>query len=355
MALRWTKAFKREKIDVLGLDIGSSQVKTVQLRKDHGTYTVVAAGMTEIKPCKGDANGQEVNTAKAIRKCLDSSGAGARMAVCGVSGPEVAVRHFRFPSLPKEEVAGAVLLEAGQVCPFHVDAAAVDYQLIPDGASEVCGVLVAATNKLVERKKQLAQNASLGCVLMDVDGLALLNCFNELQDDKPKDKGLCRTTAILNVGSTYTTLAIMAGNNVPFIRETAYAGNDILDQIASERDISVDQAATALFDGSNAGSETVIGDSLAGACRKLILDVTETLRYYGTQHKNVAVDKVFVCGGFALAKGFVGLLDARLPARAILWNPFEKIRWSARSADQDVLTKKGPAMAVAAGLAMRSI
>jgi Tfp pilus assembly PilM family ATPase len=98
-----------------------------------------------------------------------------------------------------------------------------------------------------------------------------------------------------------------------------------------------------------------MAESLARACQKLIVDVTETLRYYNAQEKSTFVEKVFVCGGFSLVEGFVELLDSRLPAKAVLWNPFDNMRCNAGQPCKDILAKRGPAMAVAAGLAMRSV
>ncbi len=272
-----------------------------------------------------------------------------------------------------EEIEGAVLLEAGQVCPFNVDDASVDYQLIPDGDGKTSGVLVAATNKVLKRKIQFAEEASLNCVLMDVDALALLNCFSECE--KPEagpvrskrhepsaplpagtSNGAGRTTAILNVGSSYTSLAIMGNNNLPFVRDMAYAGKDIIKQIASENNLSTEAVGKILFIGESADHpQFELIDSLARACQKLIVDVSETLRYYTAQQKSAVVDNVFVCGSFALVKGFIELLDSQLPARAVLWNPFDKMRCDAGQPCRDILAKRGPAMAVAAGLAMRSI
>lgn len=353
MDLDWKRSFKLEleKREVLGLDIGSSAVKIIQLRKDDDGYTVTAAGIVNIAASEGDADRREINTVGAICKCLESTGIEARLAVCSVCGPEVAVRDFQFPSLHAEEIEGAILLEAGQVCPFNVEDAAIDYQLIPDGDDSVCGVLVATTNKLIETKRQLAKGACLDCVLMDVDGLALLNCLSECE--KPE---VGRTTAILNVGSCYINLAIMGDNTLPFVRDMAYAGNDILAQVATENDVSTETVKRIL-----SGCETrrepelELGDSLAQACQELIVDVTETLRYYMAQEKSAVVREMFVCGGFALVKGFVELLDSRLPARAVLWNPFDKIPCDAGRPCEDILSERGPAMAVAAGLAMRSI
>jgi type IV pilus assembly protein PilM len=346
----WKQLFRVEETQVLGLDIGSTSVKMVQMRKDDTGCVVTAAGIADIANGAEDNQRQrEVNTVRAIRECFQSSGAQTQLAVCGVCGSEVAVRYFKFPLLPPEEVEGAVLLEAAQVCPFSIDDSAVDYQLIPNGENSICGVLVAATNKLIEKKMQLASHGSFNCVLMDVDGLALLNCFSEYEKAEAG-----QTTAILSVGSSYATLAIMGANALPFIRDIAYAGEAIIKEIAAEKDVSTEVVKKALFD-SEGGAEIELGDSLERACQKLIVDVTETLRYYTAQEKSTTVEKIFVCDGFALARGFVELLDSHLPAKVMLWNPFDRIHCDAGQDCHDILQKKGPAMAVAAGLAMRSI
>ena len=352
--LGWKLSLELGRNEVAGLDIGSFTVKLVGLRKDDAGYAVTAAGIADIAPSGDDSNLRRINTVRAIRECLGLTGIKTRLAVCGVSGPEVAVRDFRFPSLPQEEIEGAILLEAAQVCPFNTEDSAVDWQLIPDGGGSVAGILVAATNSLIRRKTQPAKEASLDCVLMDVDGLALLNCFSELEKAEPG-----QTIAVLNIGSSYTTLAIMGDNRWPFIRDIIYAGNDIVRQIADETDMSADAVEEILFADSTE-AQTKLHDSLEKACKKLIVDVTETSRYYKTQEKTAAFEKLFVCGSFALVKGFVELLSSQLPVKALLWNPFEKMRCDVGRShravlQRNILAKNGPAMVVACGLAMRSI
>ncbi len=334
---------------ILGLDIGSFSVKLVGLRKENRGYSVTAAGITEIEPDGDDRQRRQINTARAIRDCAASVGAQTKLAVCSVCGPEVAIRDFRFPSLPRDEAEGAIRLEAGQVCPFNIEEGAVDYQFVSDDGENAVGVLVAATNSLVKSKTLLADNASLNCVLMDVDGLALLNCLSEYNGAEA-DPG----TAILNVGGSYTTLAIMGQNDLPFVRDIAYAGNKIIEQIATERDILAESVEAILL-GRSKQDPKELGGSLERACDKLIVDVTRTLRYYTAQEKLATVERIFVCGGFALVGQFIELLRRRLPAEVALWNPFDRITCSADQRCRDLLQNNGSAMAVAAGLAMRSI
>jgi type IV pilus assembly protein PilM len=244
----------------------------------------------------------------------------------------------------------AISLEASQVCPFNATESAVDYHLIPNDDNQTRGILVAATNTLIQNKVKLATDGKFKCVLMDVDGLALLNCFNNLIDESETPS----TSAILNIGGSYTTIAIKGKNGRPFIRDMNFAGNNILKEIAADKGISQESVKKILFEDSTA-KQTKFHSSMEKACQKLIADVVKTLRYYATQEKSAQVKKIFVCGGFALAKGFVELLNSRLKAETILWNPFENIRCEGSDESKEIFNKKGPALAVAAGLAMRSI
>jgi type IV pilus assembly protein PilM len=340
---------KLTKAEVVGLDIGSSSVKAVQLHKDDTGYAVTSMGIAEIAASKDNKNHSRTNIIRAIRECFESTGGSTEYAVCSVNGTEVAVRDFQFPSLSNEELGPAVALEASQVCPFNAADGAVDYHLISNDGNYARGVLVAATNTLIKDKVKLAAEGNFRCVLMDVDGLALLNCFNSLVDESQTP-----TSAILNIGSSYTTVAIMGKDGHPFIRDMNSAGNDILREIAAESGMSKESVNKILFGDSTSG-RTRLHDSMEKACHKLIVDVTKTLRYYATQGKSTQIEKIFVCGGFALAKGFVELLNDRLGAETILWNPFEKINCEAFGESKDFFDKQGPALAVAAGLAMRSI
>ncbi|MHC4555772.1 MAG: type IV pilus assembly protein PilM [Planctomycetota bacterium] len=355
----WKRTLNLGKDEILGLDIGSSAVKIVALRKNGAGYTATAAGIAKIATSEDDYDQRKINTIKAIRECFELAKIKTKLAVCGVCGPEVAVRDFEFPLFSSEEIDGAVLLEASQVCPFNAADGAVDYQLIHNADSHASemrddnkarGVLVAATNTLITSKIQLAKEARLKCVLMDVDGLALLNCFNGLANGSQTGQ----ITAILNVGGSHTTLAIMDDNGWPFIRDMTYAGDDIVQQIAAENDMSMETVKDILF-GDSTAVDFELQDNLEKACRKLVADVAETLRYYSAQAKSSNVDKLFVCGGFALARGFVELLNSRLGTETVLWNPFDEIGCDANRQCKDILTKTGPAMAVAAGLAMRSV
>lgn len=349
MNLNWKKLIKLNKGELVGLDIGTSSVRMVQLQKDESGYAVVAANITEIPDNEDDISHREAEIVRAIRKCVHRSQ--TRQAVCSVSGPEVAVRAFSFPPLEDEEVQGAVMLEAAQVCPFNIDDAVVDYQLIPNG-EDVKGILVAATNDVVKRKRHLVEKASVECVLLDVDSLALLNCFSEHTKKQSSDSAV----AILDVAESSSIVAIVSENALPFVRNMHYAGTDILSRMSAELAEPPETVAGAL---AGCDSPTIDADRLRGslerACQKLITGVTDTLRYHTAQEKSSLVEKMYVCGSFSMAEGLVDVLGKGLGLKTLLWNPFDTMQCNVNRKCLDIVQNKGPAMAVAAGLAMRSI
>ena len=356
------KLLKFDSKQLLGLDIGSSAVKLVQMTKDSSGYVVTSAEIAEIVDGGvTDENSREANTIRAIHSCLESSKTQSKLAVCSLSGEQVALRPFQFPKLPADEIEGAVYFEADQVCPFNVGDGAVDYQLIPslvsseegnEDGGNVKGVLAAATNNLIQNRKKMAEGAALDTVLMDVDGLALLNCFNEYQKGLENGGG----AVILNVGANWSNLVMMDDDGTPLVRDMAYAGNQIIERLAELTSVQEKDIKELLFDGKEAANICHdFRERLQAASEELVVDVNETLRYYTTQRKSSVVGKLYVCGGFAPAEGFVELLNNQLIAEAVLWNPFEKIRYKVSPACEQTLQKKGSAMAVATGLAMRSI
>lgn len=347
-----------------GLDIGSYAVKVVQLRKEKSGYIATSAAESLIAS-NGETD-QSRDTGEilgAIKSGMSTSQIRSRYAVCSVCGPEVFIKNFKFPPLSSNEIEQAVMLEAEQAVPFDIEQSVIDYNLLPGSDQSVeirsergrgpnlQGIIVAASEALVRERRQMAKKASLSCALMDVDGLALLNCFLEteaLAGDQ--------TEVVLNVGRTYTNLVFIRKGVPPFFRDLPHAGGRIIRALARDLNEPAEAVNKKLFTAEISNSdENSITASLSKASQKLISDITETMRYYYIQHKIKKVDRVLVCGGFAPARGLVHVLDSHLTADVELWDPFTRIRWGKGTIGQELLKNSGPAFAVAAGLAMRTL
>jgi type IV pilus assembly protein PilM len=342
--------FKCQTLTVIGLDIGSDSVKAVQLHKEKKSYVLDSACIVQIPYVPG-SDTKKPNTIQTIKDCIQECGVETPYVVCSICGPEVAVRYFTFPHLKPAEIESAVNLEASQVCPFNIHDASVDYQVVSTGDNKTKGFLVAATKTAINEKTSLVEEVSLKPAMVDVDGLALLNCFNEVEKVNPNE-----TIAILNIGRSFSNLAILGTNRLPFIRDIAFGSGEIMKVAAQMNNIHMETMQRIIQGQAADIAKTIdVNQSLKAGCSKLVTNINETLRYYSAQEKAASVRHIYICGGFALTEGIESILSEQMKIKCSIWNPFKKINCNGNLACQELVGAKGPALAAAAGLAMRLI
>lgn len=356
--------------NVVGLDIDTSAVRMVQLRKDTAGYTLVQATVADIVPWGDDPQLRHLHTSRAIQQGLAGLGTPTKHVVCGLRGSEVVVRDFEFPPLTPEEIAGAVELEVSQICPFLAEESTLDYQVTTQDDRRTMGFWVAATNGLIENTRQLVSQAGGHCALLDVVGLALLNLLDS-ESQRPSDadsvsaprpaSASVRQTAVLNLGDTCATIAIADSAGRPFVRDI---GGGVAPQ---------ERGATRAGRGGTHGSFPAQDDGAARndyhplANDSLVEDVATTLRYYALQNGSTRVDRLLVCGSAGVVDDTLDRLRMRLNIEVQPWNPLTKDGGRRAEGEgtnrEDAgpaaaihdLPRYGPSLAVAAGLALRRI
>lgn len=345
--------------DLMGLDIGSSSVKCVLLEAGENGYSLVSASIADIDSSDPHSSDQTSKVIEAIDRCVKDTRTRIKLVACAVCGPEVAVRRFYFPKLDEKDLAIEIIYEAEQVCPFEEGQFIIDHEVMDVGVidqedededeGETNGILVAVTRNLVFNRNQLVRKASLNCVLLDVNSLALLNCFMECE--KP-ESGV--TFGVLDIGSEFMNLVISSDKALPYVRDIPNASNGVIEHIAKQTDLTLMEVTAILRDRSTLSDDMM--ESLKNASSVLAADVQDSLRYYMSQDGS-AVDRLYVCGGFAQTRGFVELLGKELPCETVLWDPFEKIEVKGQQRNKSIETvaQYGPSLALATGLAMRKI
>ena len=188
-------------------------------------------------------------------------------------------------------------------------------------------------------------------VLMDVNNMALLNCFEAFAEQE-KDE----TYVLLDIGKNFTNLIIVSDTAPPFVRSINSAGKDIVRHIANELETTDACVEEMLRQKENTEMDRQqFSVSLASAMYELTNQVQETFAYYRTHQQHCRISKVYICGGFALGTGVEEILNTQLLEPVQIWNPLEKIPFNQNGNETCQCIENGPAMAVALGLAMRSI
>lgn len=340
---------------LIGLDIGSGAVKLVALRSASSGWRASCAAWAEIVPSEDKAT-QRSNTLEAVRACLSripsSSG---RYAVCGLSGPDAAVRGFTFPTLPLDALEKAVRFEAQQVSPMDMQHAVLDYQLLmpsadAEGPKTQSGVMVAGVEQAVNERCRLVKEAGAKVALMDADGLAALNCLSELED-----LALYRTVALIDLGAHYTNVIMLGANGLPFVRDLNTGSESLIAQAAEKTEQAVETVCQWIWDADGEPMPEAGRMAFHQAARPLAMNINETLKYYASQEKSPFVERVYLCGAGAMVRPLVDLLCDALPTEVSVFDPFAAIRFDSSVTGAELLTTRGPAFTAAAGLAMRTV
>ena len=233
--VRWQKA-------TVGLDIGSSIVKAVQLRRSGKGIELEKFGIAEIYP-GGDkkAAAESVRELKiaAVRKALQSANISAKQAITAVSGESIIVRYIQLPDMPEDELKNALKWEAEEYIPFHIDEVNIDSIILGKAGEggKVDVLLVSAKKELVNEHIDLVRAVGLTPLIIDVDSFAFLNCFEVNYQPNPTD-----VIALINIGAEITSINIYIGGISRFSRDISIAGDTITTSIQSRLGISFVQA-----------------------------------------------------------------------------------------------------------------
>ena len=356
---------KKEKIlqlgqstSLIGLDIGSTSVKMVRFETKQGKPIAVEAMYVEHDSADSDSTENQETIPQSIHRCIKACGKAKNNLVCALAGPEVILQPFSFPALPKEAMGQAIRMEAQQVCPFDMTHSALSWQIVPsarENSDEQTnlqeGFYVVATPKALKQKIQWVEKAGGKVMLMDVEGLAAMNCLCHCLDLSSSD-----TVSLIHIGNRLTSVIILGQDGMPFIRSLCYAGKNILTNIQQQAELTEEEIHRVLFNSDQ--DETALSDiqpALKNASMRSIADINETLRYFLSQHPGSNLSNIYLSGGWALSRPYVELLIDALPASVEVFNPFHTIPIQAPPAQEALMKLSGPALTVASGLAMRTI
>src|SRR5438128_10463328 len=187
----------------LGLDIGSSSVKLVQLKEAKRGYILEAFGVAALPP-EAIVDGALMNSTAivdAIRSLVAQYKLKNREAAIGVSGYSVIIKKTSMHRMTQEELEESIQWEAEQYIPFDVKDVNIDTQILNPDSTDATGqmdvLLVAAKKDMINDYTTVVSEAGLTPRVVDVDAFAVQNMFNVNYETSEKD-----TIVLINAGAS---------------------------------------------------------------------------------------------------------------------------------------------------------
>jgi len=347
-----------KKKGLVGLDIGSSAVKAVELKsggKGSSDYQLLNIGMEPLPP-EAIVDGAIMDSGAvidAIQRLFSAQKIKTNDVATSVSGNAVIVKKISLPQMTAEELAESIHWEAEQYIPFDIQDVSLDYEVVEGGGSggNMDVLLVAVKKDKIGDYTSAISQAGKNPSIVDVDVFALQNCY---EVNYGIDAG--RVVALLNVGASIMNINITKGATSIFNRDIAVGGNQYTDAIQKDLNLSFDQA-DALKRGSRVegANPDNLQPILQAVSENIALEIQKTFDFFKATSSEDRIDRIFLSGGTAKVKGLQELLADRFDAGVELLNPFNSVTYNPRDFDPDFISDIGPQAAIAVGLAARKV
>jgi type IV pilus assembly protein PilM len=356
--------------NVVGLDIGTSSIKVVQVKQNVDKWHLTALGIVDIPNEVQESKNPEFQRAalaETIKRVFKEKGIKTKRVVTSLSGDSVIIRYVKLPFMTVEEMRSTISHEAEQYIPLNIDQVILDFQILgetqEDGQKKMDVLLVAAKVDVVDQHLALLKLAGLIPVVIDLDTFALENAY-EINRLEPNEE----TIALINMGASQSTINILEGNTTRFTRDIPVAGNDFTREIQKEFNLKFVEAeelkkthGTISMEEDDFSLSTVshkddrvlrMSDVMTPVLNKLLGEIRRSFDYYETQARKKTVERVVLLGGSAKLKNVNRFLANKLGIPVENFATFRNVDIE-KGIDSEYLADKEYQLGVCLGLALR--
>src|SRR5581483_4460978 len=265
---------------VVGLDIGSSCIKAVELKRQRGGIEVAHLGF---EPLATDVVVDSMmmdspSVSGAIAKLFSERRITGKSVATSGSGHSVIVKRISVPTMSGEQLAGSIKAEAAQHIPSDIDVVNIDYQVLTEDLSgpQMDVLLVAVKKDKILNYTNVLSMAGKSPAMVDIDAFALQNCYEYNYEPAPNS-----TVALLNIGASVMNINIVKGVVPLFTRDVSVGGHQYTDSLQKELDLSFDDAE-ALKLGHKVGtvSEDAKLPILQQVTEIIVLEIQKTFDFF---------------------------------------------------------------------------
>ena len=348
----------KSKKAVVGLDIGSSSVKAVELKAVGKGFKVVAFAIEPVPP-DSIVDGAIIDgaaVADAIRRVFENKAFRTKEVAASLSGNAVIVKKINLPVMTAAELAESIYWEAEQYIPFDIQDVNLDYQILDAGTgAESTGtmdvLLVAAKKEKIADYTGVISQAGRVPVIVDVDAFALQNAYEVNYGLDPE-----AVVVLLNAGASAININILTGDQSLFTRDVSIGGNAYTEAVQKELNLPFDSAEQMKRGQPVEGvSAEEVAAVLHAMTENVLLEIQKTFDFFKATASSDRIDRIVLSGGASRVDGFVAALQERFNASVEVFDPFKKIAFDAQRLGITDAEGLIPTAAVAVGLALRRV
>src|SRR5712692_7859430 len=361
----------------VGLDIGSHEIKVVELVPAGSRYRVLHMGSADTPPgaVKEGAVVEPQGLGVAIRQAVGKAGIKPGRVVSAVGGQAVIVRELKLPPMPEDELKQAARFEAERYVPYGVREVNMDFDIIgettEDNQRRIVVLLVAAKREIVDKHVQALEAGGLRPFVLDVESFAVIRALDaQAQAGAPVPTGAQApagaggaATVFVDLGAETSDIVITEGGQLRLTRNINIGGDGLTKAIATRLDMEFQSAAQVkeekgivVLEGEPAPDDRTVmalHEAMLPILGDLATEIRRSMDYFQTRWRDSRVGRVLLSGGTARLGNLDRFLSLELGVETVVGDPFAGCDVSERVLPAEQRKQVGPAMATAVGLALR--
>ncbi len=341
---------------IVGLDIGSSSVKIVELVSRSRGVELQHVGVAPLPP-EAIVQGAFLNSGAivdAIARAVEESGIKNKNVATAVSGHSVIVKKISLPMMTRDELEESIRWEAEQYIPFDINEVNLDFQILESGDVEgqMDVLLVAAKKDLIDDYVQVISEAGLTPSVIDVAAFAVENAFEANYDVNPNE-----VVALVNIGAQVVNINIVSQGIPAFTRDVSTGGNVYTEEIQKALSVGWEEAERLKIGGDpGEESQEVVPQEVEKAMRSVsetvLGEISRSLDFFAATAAEARIGRVFLSGGGARVSGLDAAFQGKTNLPVEMLNPLARLVPGSQ-VDQAFLDEVAPSLGVSVGLALR--
>jgi type IV pilus assembly protein PilM len=338
---------------VVGLSLGSSSIKLIELKRSGKLWKLVHFGMAQL-PEDAILDREIVNSiavTESIKTLINQIKLKNKQVCSSISGSSVIVKKIQLEVQNEKEIQEQIFWEAEQYLPFDVNEVVMDYQILTKKkASKKDILLVAVKKNILENYIGCIEEAGLKVTIMDVDFFALQHLYELTYPPQAHE-----SVAIVDIGATSMKMVVICEGVPIFTKDTPLGGSHLTLEIQQSLNLSYTDAEILKVGGSQDGSfPQEVSDLMTSAIENFAMELKKSLDFYHASSAGPQISCLLLTGGSSKLEGLSPFFEESLGLPTQLINPFYAISYDHKVFTQEYVNKIAPFAAIPLGLAIRA-
>lgn len=367
MANFFKNLFNKQSASVIGIDIGSSSIKVVQISRKNGHAVLETYGELALGPYTGKGVGESTNLStekiiEAVADVMKEKEVNITTRSCGLAIPfsSSLMAVIEMPLATKKQLEQMVPLEARKYVPVPISEVNLDWYIIPkdknseplpDNDTSVVGsqklevLIVALHNDTMNRYKTIVTKTGLDASFFEIE---IFSTIRSILDEE------IAPVMIIDMGASTTKLYIVEKGILRSSHMIERGSHNITDELSKSLGISLEDAEYLKREKGLLGEINGIAlkDVATFTLNYIFSEASHVVMAYQKKY-NKNVSKIVLVGGGSALKGVVDVAKNLFQTDVVAGDPFAKV--VAPAFLEKVLRETGPEFAVAVGVALRKL